>query len=80
MPDFRFAVKVDLGTGMPTDWNTKSNWAMMLLQQGMADPKQVQEFLHSPIEMIVPQMQQGTPGMAGAQPGMNQGQGQPVPA
>lgn len=72
LDDFRCAVKVDLGTGMPTDWFTKANLGMSLLESGLGDPKLIGEWLKLPIPLSMPQMPVKAP------TGANQNQ--PIPS
>lgn len=57
IPDFNCVVKVDLGTGMPTDWHTRANMAIMFAQMGwLSDPQEVQEKLGLPWKLEIPPM------------------------
>jgi len=66
LPDFRCSVSVDLGTGMPTDWHSKMNIGMMLLQMGLADPKELGEKLNLPFSLNLPAPEGGPTAPVGA--------------
>jgi len=73
IPDFRMAVKVNLGNGFPTDHEFLINYGMTVLQAGLADAEEVGEKIQSPIKLHNPMPQMpGQPGTAPGAPGPGQ--------